>query len=129
MREPSRRKGAYFKGKNPHQSGKVACALFAKFRGEANARALGNDKWSNPKASWKNHAEPQWWDDPANQVAFRKAAIDPYIEQFEFEVSVDFCSSKCRDLFKQARFLAPKAKIYIFITRQRLDPQGTVIKS
>jgi hypothetical protein len=130
MASPSDRKGAYYKSKNPHQHGNVACALFATFTGESNARALGNDKWSRPKAPLAQHAEQQWWADAGNEEALRKAALDTNLGQFEFEVSTDFCSKDCRDLFKKARSLATDATIFVFIMRGELcyevDATGTV---
>ena len=120
MARPSARKGSYCKSKNPHQAGNVACALFAVFKDESKARAIGNDKKSNPKAAWRQHAEPQWWNDPKNVAAYKKAAGAANLVRFEFEVSTDFCSDNCRNLFQQARVLAPTATIYVFIMREEI---------
>jgi hypothetical protein len=117
MPSPSARKSAYNKGKNPHRGG-VACALFVKLRDESKARATGKDTVSSPKSSWENHAEPQWWGDASNVAALSKAAKLPNVETIEFEVSTDFCSERCRNLFQQARRCAPHATIYIFIMRE-----------
>lgn len=117
MPSPSARKKAYSKGKNPHKAG-VACALFMKFSDESNARSVGNDTVSTPKAKWENHAEPQWWRNPSNVAALTTNALLPNVETIEFEVSTDFCSDRCRVLFQQARQCAPNATIYVFIMRE-----------
>jgi len=89
---------------------------------ERNGIEVGDRKIAQLKAPQPRHAEPQWWN--LNHAKCDREVSRDNVERLEFEVTLDFCTDACRNLFAQARHLAtaygkPELPIYIFIMRSK----------
>ncbi len=120
MPRPSGRKPAAIKA-DLHGKG-VICVLYSMRKDQPNGHMVGDLARGLTGAMQIRHAEPQWWN--LNHIACDTELRRKDLIQLEFEVTQDFCSDKCRNLFAKARSLAiananPQLPIFVFIYRPK----------